>query len=164
MYTITSPNQDSAFLKESVLDILGQTKLLSMATASSNSEPWINTAYFSYDDTLTLFIITYPNSKHIKNLNENNQLAINIFDTGQNGDKKQGLQLAGMCSIVPNNQIEHALNIWGSRILGQDKLDQLLIDSKSWESKPYKIVIDYIKIFDEKRFGIETWIECLVER
>ena len=151
-------------LQESIEEILSQTKLLSMATASKNSEPWINTAYFGYDDELKLYIITYTESKHIKNLDENNQIAINIVDTSQDGNLKQGLQLAGMCSRVKPNEEEYALRIWAKRIMGADKAEQFLNDFKTWETKPYKIVIDYAKVFDEKRFGAETWVTCTVER
>lgn len=165
MYKLSAPNYDSSKLKESVEDILGQTKLLSMATASLKaSEPWINSAYFAYDEDLKLYIVTYPDSKHMKNLDENNQISLVIFDTNQDGQLKQGLQLAGMCRRVEKSEQDTAIKVWGSRIMGRDQVEGLLVDYKTWESKPYIIKIDYVKIFDEKRFGSETWVECSVER
>jgi uncharacterized protein YhbP (UPF0306 family) len=164
MYKLITSGQDPVRLKESVDDILGQTKLLSMATSSKDAEPWINTVCFAYDDALTIYIVTYPDSKHMKNLESNNQIALNIFNSQQDGKNKQGLQLAGMFSPVSESGQEQALRTWGKRILGDNKVDKFIEDFKTWSVKPYKIVIDYVKIFDEVRFGKETWVTCSVER
>ena len=165
MYRLVAQNYESEKLKESVEDIVNQTKLLSMATASlASCEPWINTVYFAYDEFLKFYIVTYENSRHMKNLNDNNQISLAVFDTNQNGQMKQGLQLSGMCKRVVESEQENALSIWSTRVLGGDKADDLLADYNTWDSKLYEIKIDYIKIFDELRFGQETWIECLVER
>ena len=164
MYRLNAKGEEPAKLKQSVEEILAQTKLLSMATASKHAEPWINTAYFGYDDSLTLYIITYPDSKHIKNLDENNQIALNIFDSRQDGAKKQGLQLAGMYSAVSTAEQDHALRVWGARVMGEDKVEQFIKDFEAWTTRPYKITVDYVKIFDEVRFGEESWVTCLVER
>ena len=58
-------------LNESLFDILNHNKLLSLSTVTSKREAYINTAYYSFDEKLKLYIITDPNSNHSINLNKN---------------------------------------------------------------------------------------------
>ena len=165
-YKLKSKDHESGRLVESVEGILGQTKLLAMATVDSAStpSPWINTAAFASDDQLHLYIVTYPTSKHSQNLETNSRVAVAVYDSQQTDKLKQGLQLVGQCQRLTGTEADVGLKAWGERVDGPDRLTKLIADFPSWSTKVYAISVNWVKIFDEKRFGEETWVECEVIR
>ena len=167
MYKIVNAQQSDNKIRKSIEDILGKTKLLSMATVSSDQKPWINTAYFSYNDDLELYILTPPSSIHGQNLEGNNYVAVAVYESEQDpGPGKQGLQLFGICERISALELPKALTSWWKRIIGNGVkkfIDEYTI-GKVYQSRMYKITINRVKIFDEKMFGEETWVECDIKR
>jgi uncharacterized protein YhbP (UPF0306 family) len=163
MYKLEAKDHETSQLTDSIEDILAQTKLLSMATVR-DSEPWINTASFAYDDDLKLYIITYPKATHSQNILINNKVAVTIFNSQQEGKLKQGLQLVGTCKQLIGNDAHHGTELWGKRIIGEAGFDKFMTDFQNWTVKLYEITIDWVKIFDEQRNGREVWVEAKVSR
>lgn len=165
-YKLQSPDHPSGQLVESVEDILGQTKLLGMATvdAAATPSPWINTAAFATDDQLHFYIVTYPTSKHCQNIETNSRVAVAVYNSQQTDKLQQGLQLVGQCQQLTGKEAEAGLKIWGERIVGTAGLAKFTADFPSRDVEMYAITINWLKIFDEKRFGARVWVECEVIR
>lgn len=141
-----------------------------MATVKESPEgstSWINNAFFCHTDDLKLYILTDPGSAHGNNLQKNPSVAVTILDTTQiPGNKRQGLQLIGTGKqIQDRNEELSALKRWNDRMRGRhgyENLEKMYLNE--FESRMHEFVIDYIKIFDEKTFGDEVWVEVEVAR
>lgn len=159
-------DKPEAQVRKSIFAILEKTKLLSMATIK-NAESWINTAYFAYSEDLELFIITNPSTVHGINLQNNPSVSVTVFDSHQTpGPGKQGLQLIGTGERVTDKAEElNGLKLWHDRVLGTEGFDEFEKEYLAkFKSKIHKLKVNHVKIFDEKTFGNETWVEVEVTR
>src|SRR5262245_47824542 len=97
--------------------VLESTRLLSMATVCSDGLPWIHQAYFAYDSSMTLYVLTQPTTRHSRNLeNTNGSVAIAISDSQQTGDGgKRGLQLTGRCLLAADSLLLTGLAQYSQR-------------------------------------------------
>ena len=150
-------------LNESLFDILNNNKLLSIATINSKKESYINTAYYSFDEKLKLYIITNPKSNHSINLSKNYSVAVSIFDSHLKfwEDKLQGVQLFGKGYKTPISQLPKGTSCFIKRF---PPFKEIVKNPKDFMKKSvtvmlYTLEISRIKLFDEKRFGEENFIE-----
>lgn len=159
---ITEGDAEKDRVRNSIEDILSENKLLSMSTVE-NVDPHINTAFYAFDSEFNLYILTPPETKHGKNLEENSSIAVDIHDSRQNWtDDKQGLQLFGEAEIVDNPS--KALELYTERFPGMENVASDLDELEKLDSSFYKITTERIKVFDEPRFGTETWITLKIIR
>lgn len=153
-------------LNESLFDILNNNKLLSMATISPNGESYINTAYYAFDEKLRLYIITDPKSNHSSNLIKNSSIATSVFDSHLKfwKDKLQGVQLFGKGYKTPISQLPKGTACFIKRF---PLFKEIVKNPKDFMKKAvavklYTLEIKKIKLFDEARFGEETFIELYI--
>jgi len=153
----------SSKIRKSVLSILRENKLLSLATFDvKNKQPCVCSAYYVYDDDLNLYIWTGPNTKHAKNIVKNPKVAVNIANTKQKwGSLLRGLQIEGKARRLKTSEILTPAKLYVKRYAGVAKFIKKLTDFhlSKLESKMYKIEINKIKVFDEKIFGKEEFKE-----
>lgn len=167
--SIHAPEIDQSILANSVGAILNSTQLLSLATikVTSNPLPWINTAYFAWDNEYYLYFLSDPNALHSKNIANNQYCAISVFNSQQTGDNgKAGLQIEGTCLRAEGNILERGLRAYQKRFSGFDKVIKEVddFDKGIINAKLYAVSISNIKIFDEATFGEETWVSASIHR
>lgn len=132
-----------------------------MATVKG-TESWINTGYFAYSQELELFITTNPSTVHGVNLQNNPSVSVAVFDSHQTpGPGKRGLQLMGTGERVTDRTEElKGLKLWHDRMLGAEGYSEFEKEYLAkFKSKIHKLKINHVKIFDEKTFGDDTWVE-----
>lgn len=152
-------------LNESISDILDSNTLMSVATIVENRS-WIHTAYYCFNSTLELFMLTDPNAQHSKNVEKNSSVAIAISDSRQSWDEnKKGLQIFGKCEKARGAKIAEALKLYVLRFAGLKEFvrhpDDFLrgaIHTRFYVIKPKSL-----KLFDETRFGEENFISLEIE-
>ncbi len=157
---------------EEVLDsvnfILNKNKLLTLSTVDKkNNSPCSSTAFFCFDENFNIYIWTSEDTTHGRNIEENNKVAVNIFDSSQKwGTGLQGLQIKGRASKTSGNELLVGGALYLKRFLDAKSLIKNIQDfnSKKLESKLYKISIDFIKIFDENKFGKEKYHYLKIDR
>ena len=151
-------------LNESLFNILKNNKLLSLSTVTHSGKAHINTAYYAYDDKLRLYIVTDPKSKHSKNLEKNNSVAVTIFNSKLRfwTDDVQGLQLFGKCYKTPLNQLSEGTKAFVKRFPLFKESVKVPKDFESSEVKLYTIEIKRIQMFDEKIFGEEKVVNLKI--
>ncbi len=146
-------------LARSIQEILEANRLLSMATVTKGKRSHINTAYYCYNSSLDLYILTYPNSNHSGNLVKNPSVAVAIFDSSQPWHSgKRGLQLFGTCRPARAHETVEALSLYARRFKGLRKWVRSISDIKKLDSRFYVIKIESLKLFDEPNFGEENFI------
>ncbi|MFB6213667.1 MAG: methyltransferase domain-containing protein [Candidatus Nanohaloarchaea archaeon] len=143
-------------VEESIREILSKNRLLSMATVKGE-DPHINTCFYTFDDELNLYILTPPDTEHGENLENNDSVAVDVHDSHQEWtDDKQGLQIFGKAEKV--EEVEKVLDLYLDRYSELGEFASNKEELEELDSIFYKIEPDQIKVFDEPRFGTETWI------
>ncbi|HVX92658.1 MAG TPA: pyridoxamine 5'-phosphate oxidase family protein [Candidatus Dojkabacteria bacterium] len=148
-----------------ILGILKDTTLASMSTVDDMQQPWINTFFFNFDDDLNFYLLTSPQTRHGENIKKNNRVAINIFDSHQKpSDKKKGVFVQGTCEQVVNPiDLVKGLVIYGERFGKIEGIKDVKDFAKlGWESRLYKVVPNYIKLFTEET-GEEKYIDIFLK-
>src|ERR1700722_19094081 len=96
--TVKFRNADysSEKLSKSVLNIIKETHLCSMATINPDGTSHINTAFFCFNEDLDVYFVSDWRTKHCRNLTQKPKVALTIFDSHQKwGDSLRGIQLFG---------------------------------------------------------------------
>lgn len=149
-----------AEVEESIRDIIHSNRLLSMATVG-DSEPHINTAFYCLDEELNIYILTPPDTIHGENLEEKDSVAVDIHDSHQKwADKKQGVQIFGAARKA--DEKDKALKLYSERFSEMENVASNVKELKELDSIFYRIEPERIKVFDEPKFGTETWIKAKI--
>lgn len=164
MVEIVSDDKDLEGLKKAVYTILEDNILLTLATG--DKAPYVNCAYYVFDDDFNLFIWTSPKSHHGKLLKDNNQVSVSIADSTQAwGSVLKGLQITGVCERLSLPKMLKPANMYFKRFpLVKKRIANWKEFNSKYESRIFKIQIDWIKIFDKERYGDEEWEEVKIIR
>jgi uncharacterized protein YhbP (UPF0306 family) len=148
-------------VKESIGEALSENKLLSMSTVNEE-KPHINTAFYAFDNKFNLYILTPPETEHGENIDRNSLVAVDIHDSHQKWtDDKQGLQIFGKAKKA--EKPSKALKLYKKRFSEMEEVASNTDELDQIDSVFYKIAPERIKIFDEPRFGTETWVNVRIE-
>jgi uncharacterized protein YhbP (UPF0306 family) len=142
-------------VRESILRMLEDNVLCSMASVTPDYQAHVNTAYFSYSDDLELYFVSHPGSWHCRNLETNPSMAMTVFSSSQAwGSPDQGLQLFGACALARDADVIKALNSYARRFPTytgwQRSLSQ---DDPGKDHQLYRFVVSRVKVFDEHAWG-----------
>jgi uncharacterized protein YhbP (UPF0306 family) len=95
--------------KACVFRILSDNVLCSIATVTPEGYPHINTAYFSFSDSLDLYFLSHPGSRHCRNLSIHPAMAMSVFATAQEWTEPGvGVQLFGVGEETSESSAEEA--------------------------------------------------------
>ncbi|MEX2017310.1 MAG: pyridoxamine 5'-phosphate oxidase family protein [Candidatus Pacearchaeota archaeon] len=143
-------------ISESVKKILNNNKLLTLSTYGKNGIH-SNTAFYTFDKDLNLYIWSEEGTEHSQNLRRNGKVSVNIFDSKQKwGSLLKGLQATGSAKAITNRkELILAGILYLKRFPAALKIvkNPKRFNDKIFESKIYKIEPKEIKVFDEKTFG-----------
>ncbi len=149
--------------KASLEEICRRNELLALATVSENSKAFNATAFFAFDGEFNFYILTEPDTDHGKNIEENSSISLSIYDSRQEwSDDKRGLQVFGEAEKLEDEEkVSQAFKTYTERFPGlkeqvSEPEEMEYIDSEFYVVRPYRI-----KIFDEPRFGEETWLNLV---
>ncbi len=152
---------------DSVYSILKSNRLLSLGTIGIKvNSPHLCSAYYVYDEEFNLYIWTDTNSVHCKDIEKNNLVAINIADTSQKwGSNLRGLQIRGRAYPLSLLQMLKPAKLYMTRFpLVKKFIKNPKEFNTKFDSKLYKIEIEWIKLFDEAKFRKEVWKELAIKR
>lgn len=164
---LTSENSDTSALKASILDILEANELCTLAAIGPGGLPHAATVYFCYTPELKLYFVSNRNSIHGRALAKTASVALTVFNSRQpwDGDHK-GLQIFGYGSILNRARAVHALAIHAARFKAYGDYVRALSPGQVLRS-PFRffcVEVTQVKVFDETRFGEETFVTVNVQR
>lgn len=158
-----------AILNMSISEILTANTLLSLANIRKTDEAlesWISTAFYAFNNSADLYILTPLDTQHVLNMKYSSSVAITIFDSHQEPTKpKRGLQIFGECERAEGLKLIEGYRLYGARFVWlPDVIKQPEDFAKGIiQSKLFAIHPKVIKIFDEPTFGEEVWVTLLVK-
>jgi len=147
-------------VRKSVLRILRENVLCSMATVASGDRAHINTAYFCYSPAMEVYFLSDARSLHCRNLERNPSMAITIFRSTQVwGRPDRGLQFFGTCHAAKGVNRASAERLYGRRFPGYFRytMGVRAEDRRTGDQlrsyRFYRFVPREVKILDERVFG-----------
>jgi len=159
------PKYSDEELNKSIFEIVEENLLLSMASIFEGKESYINTVFYCYNDKLDFYFLSPSNTQHIKNIQQNNSVALAVYDSHQKLAGKRGLQIFGICRLANRNEMEEGIELYSKRFAWLKKFIKTPVDFDKGiiESRMYIIKAQKVKIFDEPNFGAEKWVTVQVK-
>jgi len=160
-------------LRKSIIRILRDSELCSMATLDPRNRPHINTAYFCYRglDDLEIFFLSDTRSSHCRNLSRNPSMAMTIFRTNQPWDAPgRGLQLFGTCYQAEGPSVREAERAYAKRFpsyarwMSSTKKDEKKLAEQLRSYRFYRILPRQLKVLDEAEYGRATFVMVTIKR
>jgi len=147
-------------LFETIEPYLKNVKLL--AIASFNTQPWIATVFYCYDEELNLYFLSRLVRRHSQEILKNAQVAVAIADQNQIfGNEMKGLQIEGTCMPLSGEEARNAFAFYKQRFpkvegfMPEEGLTRYVESFSKGEiiHRIWKVIPTKIKIFDESKYG-----------
>lgn len=153
-------------VRQSVLRVLEDNVLFSIATVTGDGRAHVNTAYFCYSDDLELYFLSDPGSLHCRNLATNSSMAVAVFSSAQKWvDPGRGVQLFGTCSQARGRRAGKAEELYEARFPAHASWKASLSEADLARAyRFYRFVTTKLKILDERNFGDAVFVHASVKR
>lgn len=158
-------------IRRSISRILRENVLCSISTVSPGNRAHVNTAYFCYTPELTLYFLSDPSSRHCRNLERNDSVAMTIFRSAQEwGGQDRGLQLFGVCRRTSGRGTVEAERFYAARFSPYDKWMKGMSPAERRQAALLQSYVFYrflprrVKILDEREFGGAIFVTAAVVR
>ncbi len=96
--------------------IITKNKYMVIATSSKDAKPWAAPVFYAYDDKFNFYFVSAIDSFHVKNIIENHNVSIVIFDSRQAIGSSDGVQIVGIVEMVEKNQVDKAIKLYHDRL------------------------------------------------
>lgn len=146
--------------KKSIDECLNSTNFCCIGTVDE-SGTWSNPLYFAWDGNYAFYVISPPDSRHMKNLEKNKNISMAVYSTNQiPGTGVIGVQLEGEGNILTDiEEVKKAYNIYYKRRFPETgKADSRTPEDCAKENAEWrfvKIVPNNLFYFNLDMFGHE---------
>jgi uncharacterized protein YhbP (UPF0306 family) len=150
----------------SILQILGDNVLCTIATVSAGGRPHVSTAYFCVSSALELHFLSHPSSLHCRNLEARPAAAVAVFSSSQRwGGRDRGLQLFGSCGLATGARATEAERLYRARFPQFARWREgLSPGAVAGEYRFYRFVTRNLKLLDEETIGDALFVGAVVTR
>lgn len=84
-------------LNISVKEALGRTKIMALSTIGPDGS-WTCPVHYHYNESLELFFMSQPDTKHVGNIHADPRVSVAIFTPPNSTGEKLGLQIRGIAT------------------------------------------------------------------
>lgn len=151
-----------AALSESINLVLQSVPLMSLSIGAG--EPNVCPVYFALYDDASLCFISNISSRHAKLLDKTEAASVAIYDSSQPWtNPKVGIQMIGICKQASIMEAIKARSRYAERFpdCSEDITTSEMVSLALDGFRFFLFAPTRIKIFDEPRFGEETYIELV---
>ena len=138
-------------LKTRVLDVLQDTHLMSLATQDDGGI-WVADVIFIYDDDLSVYWMSHPESRHSKAIVTNSRVAGSITASNKSGEPNFGIQFEGVAEKVEGARHDLVVRHFTKRGRPAPPETEDILEGDSW----YKLTLSKIRLIDEQNFGYDV--------
>lgn len=147
--------------------IIAKNQYVSIASADSQGKAWVSPVVYAYDNNWNFYFVSMPSSRHCKNIKQNKNIALAIFDSRQKWGQGVGLQIEGEAKVLNLKDSLLASKIYAKRTYPYGGLNTKVafnfIKSMVFKGKKYrmyKIIPNTIWMNDpNSKVDIRTKIE-----
>jgi uncharacterized protein YhbP (UPF0306 family) len=157
---------DASVALRSTLAILRDNTLCAIATVDpDDGSPYIWTAFYCYSEDLKLHVLTPPQTHHGQHLAKNPSVAVAVSDSGQAWDSpKLGLQLVGTATPAKGTETAKGLALYLRRYPAAARIARHPSELAHIDARFYVVTIHRVRLFDERAFGEEVFVDLEVAR
>ncbi len=145
---------------EKARKIISDILYITIATSSKDAVPWNSPVYSSYDGNYNFFWVSSPGAKHSKNIKENNQVAIVIYNSTDPEGTGEGVYIqAKAYELADPKEIEEALRFhYGRKNKPKRQISDFLDDSprRVYKAVPEKFWINETQKFNGHPVDVRT--------
>src|ERR1035437_1513107 len=97
---------------EIVRNIISSNLFMTLAT-SANNIPWSCPLFFASDENLNIYFTSYNDALHVKQIEQNPNVAVSIFDSHAMPGKgnTQAAYISGKCTRVLGEELSRAIEV-----------------------------------------------------
>jgi general stress protein 26 len=144
--------------KEIISDIL----YITIATTTKDGQPWNTPVYSSFDDKYNFFWASWVETQHSKNIGENNNVFLVIYDSTVQEGKGEGVYIkAKAYELTDSTEIEHATKIhYARKNATPRKVEEFLGNSprRMYKAVPEKVWMNSNAELEGKPIDLRTEI------
>ena len=96
-------------------EIIEKNQYVSIATSDKKGKVWISPVVYTYDKSWNFYFLSMPSSKHCKNITENNDVAIAIFNSTQLWGEGVGLQIEAEAEPLKLSEYPNVIKLYALR-------------------------------------------------
>lgn len=136
--------------------LLDASTLCAVATSTPDGRPYVNTAYFAWDEDFRLVWLSHPDAAHSVNLSRRSSAAIAVYESTQSwGEEDRGVQLFGAAKAVRGAAAKAAERLYSERFAS-------FAATGPGAYRFYVFRPRRLKLFDECEFGAGTFVTARV--
>ncbi|MCL4365342.1 MAG: pyridoxamine 5'-phosphate oxidase family protein [Candidatus Marsarchaeota archaeon] len=94
-----------------------------VGTSTKDGNPWVAPVLFVYDKDYTIYFLSAVDARHSKNLLENANVSISIFDSGQKMGTDNGIQAVGKVSLVEKEEIRKVITLYCKKLFPDSEME-----------------------------------------
>lgn len=130
-----------------------------MSLATGGNYLWICTLYYIIDEEINFYFISSPASKHVSEIQKNNQVAVSIAYSNQPPNtNKTGIQMQGIVEEVKGiKKLKWFFEMWKKINPSESKLTFENFNKEIIKSRVYQIKPTLIKYMNKGLFGNEVY-------
>jgi general stress protein 26 len=126
-----------------VKDILSKIMYATVATVSREGQPWNAPVYTAYDEQYNFYWASWPETQHSKNIAENPNVFIVIFDSTAKEGTGEGVYIQAKVEMLKNTEdITHAAKFFYERKGKQPRAAEEFLDAslrRMYKAVPQKV-------------------------
>ena len=97
--------------------IIDKILYITIATVNKNGEPWNSPVYSAFDENYNFYWASDQNGKHSKNISENENVFIVIYDSTAPEGTGEGVYIKAKTTVLTDNkEILHGLEVLDKRV------------------------------------------------
>ncbi len=131
--------------EEKARHILSHNMYMVVATSDKEAKPWGAVVFYANDESGNFYFISAIDSLHARNMQENPNVSLVIYDSTQQLGLNQEVQVYGNASIVNDGELKGALEFYTNKLFSiSNELDKQEYDPSQYsepaEFRVFKIV------------------------
>ena len=102
--------------------IVNHNKYMVVATAGKSGKPWAAPVFYTFDSNYDFYFLSAIDSMHAKNIIENRNVALVIYDSNSPIGISQGVQIEGTAAPVQGKELDKAIDLYSARLFRNSHL------------------------------------------
>ncbi len=151
--------------EEHAIDIIEQNKYCVVATSGRSGKPWAAPVFYAFDDSYDFYFVSATDSLHARNIAENRNVALEIFDSRQSLGATDQVQISGIASVIERGkELEKAVKIYHQRLFKKSNIPGVEKYSISEYSGPAEFRVFKVKAAKAYTNGPDRRIEIKLKK
>ncbi len=111
--------------EEKAKKIIDNCTYMVVGTSTKGGKPWVAPVLFVYDSDFNIYFLSAIDAVHSKNLLENADVSISIFDSRQKIGFPDGVQAEGKVSLVEKGDIKKAITLYCKKVFPDSDIEPM---------------------------------------